>query len=178
MDTYLPELISGSLLLLIGPRKALLNSLPRLTARMSSRRKFRVLDCGNSFRAHLTAREIQMNGDHLNSGLNNISLARAFTCYQVHSLLCNTPRDGAPCLAVDLLSTFNDENIAQPERERVLQRCMEQLTLLSQTQPVAIVAFSVPEQPENVLWLKMLKSIAGRTWLVEDPPRYTQLSFA
>ena len=42
-----------------------------------------------------------MNGDHLNSGLNNIS-PPALTCYQVHSLLCNT-QERRPCLAIDLL---------------------------------------------------------------------------
>lgn len=63
--------------------------------------------------------------------LNRIRFARAFTCYQMVSLLERTPDEAACVVILDLLTTFQDENIPPGERMRLLKICLPHLTRLS-----------------------------------------------
>jgi hypothetical protein len=71
--------------------------------------------------------------------LNHIHLARAFTCYQMQDILEHTPPDREPLLLVNFLHAFEDENIAEEIRTRVLEACIEQLKILSISRPIAIL---------------------------------------
>lgn len=63
--------------------------------------------------------------------LNRIRFARAFTCYQMVALLERTPAEEACVVALDLLSTFQDENVPAEERMRLLKNCLPDLARLS-----------------------------------------------
>jgi len=63
--------------------------------------------------------------------LNHIRFARAFTCYQMVSLLERTPTEAAFVIVLDLLTAFQDENVSPGERIRLLKNCLPHLTRLS-----------------------------------------------
>lgn len=64
--------------------------------------------------------------------LNRIRFARAFTCYQMVALLERPPAEEAYVVVLDLLSTFQDENVPASERMRLLKICLPHLKRLSQ----------------------------------------------
>ncbi len=99
-------------------------------ARLSVHGSVRVLDGGNQFNAYHVARSIRRLSAELEPALTRIHLARAFTCYQVETLICgaatsyDVPGRGAPVtLVFDLLGTFADDNVSLVERRRLLERC-------------------------------------------------------
>jgi len=104
--------------------------------RLALRSTVRVLDGGNQFNAYQVARSIRRFTPDIETTLARIQLARAFTCYQVETLLCGAAsplhsvalgsgvfQPAAVTLVLDLLGTFNDDNISLPERHRLLDRC-------------------------------------------------------
>ena len=77
---------SGQLTLIVGPhaeREAML----AIVARFALRGPARVLDGGNSYDAFQVARLIRRASRDLDRALGRIAVARAFTCYQVLTLL-------------------------------------------------------------------------------------------
>ena len=77
----------------------------------------------------------------LKQALARISLARAFTCYQMLTLLSETPAiPQQPTLALDLLATFYDESVRADEALRLLESCLADLRRLSTQAPVVVSA--------------------------------------
>jgi hypothetical protein len=77
----------------------------------------------------------------LKEALARITLARAFTCYQMLTLLSETPAiPHQPTLALDLLATFYDESVPAAEALRLLERCLVDLRRLSAQAPVVVSA--------------------------------------
>jgi hypothetical protein len=113
-----------------------------------------VLDAGNRFNAYTVARAARGRP----GVLNRITVSRAFTCYQVLSLLETSssapagdaaaaprgrtgsdgmllPRPVRPAgpvtfVVLDLLSTFYDESVQAGERKRLLRDCIRHLERL------------------------------------------------
>jgi hypothetical protein len=151
----------------------------------------RVLDGGNRFQAYVISRAVRGRLEIL----NRITISRAFTCYQVRSLLENTPSathvaetaDGgltpprlvpAPFVVLDLLSTFYDESVKMWERKRILKVCVNHLERLgrgavgaSRRPPLLVVSVHPPkiQVPEAVELLGMLQEAAGETYFVQAP---------
>jgi len=82
---------TGSWILLIGPRN-LNGTLLEAIAKLGSIGPVRVLDGGNRFAAYKVARAVRGQAEIL----KRITVARAFNCYQVLSLLEDTPSIPAP----------------------------------------------------------------------------------
>jgi hypothetical protein len=82
--------------------------------------------------------------------LDRIRFARAFTCYQMVALLERTPAEEACTVVLDLLATFQDENVPAGERLRLLKLCLPHLTRLSRVSG-ALVSVGLPERmpPES-----------------------------
>jgi hypothetical protein len=101
--------------------------------------------------------------------LERIQLARAFTCYQMAALLTDTPAEGVPTLVMDLLSTFYDENVPAVESQRLLRSCINHLSRLNRSAPVAVSARpGMPvDRPEL---LEFLTAAAGQIWTLEPEP--------
>jgi len=77
----------------------------------------------------------------LKQALARISLARAFTCYQMLTLLSETPAiSQQPTLVLDLLATFYDESVRADEALRLLESCLADLRRLSAQAPVVVSA--------------------------------------
>jgi len=97
--------------------------------------------------------------------LNHIRFARAFTCYQMVALLERTPAEEACVVVLDLLSTFQDENVPVGERIRLLKTCLPHLTRLSRGRG-ALVSVGLPESmsQESQLLFHLLESQSAQVY--------------
>ncbi len=159
----------GNLLLLVAPHAggALMID---LVARLACQGPLRVLDGGNHFRVYkcnrAIARALHPKTAELPSALERIRLSRAFTCYQVETLLRETSAQAVPTLVLDLLSTFYDESVSARESQRLLENCIHQLHRLNRAAPVAISVRPSPlgSRPEL---LETLQGAADQTVTLE-----------
>jgi hypothetical protein len=179
----LPEPSPGYLWLVLA-RHAARQPMLDLAARLAQRGDLRVLDGGNSFNAYIVARSlgrwIGEDGKVLEKALQRISVARAFTCYQVLTLLSETPSAPYPTLVLDLLATFYDENVELYESQRLLESCLGHLSRLSRLAPVVVSAqaplASQLIQDRSCL-VQTLEAAAHQVFYqAHDPPVDPQLS--
>ena len=125
----------------------------------------------------------------LKQALARISLARAFTCYQMLTLLSETPAiPHQPTLALDLLATFYDESVQAADALHLLENCLADLRRLSAQAPVMVSArpprpgrgFTYGFTPEFARpeLMETLKSAADEIVTWEAPVgKETQLKF-
>ena len=127
-------------------------------------RVIRVLDGGNRFNAYTVARQARGRPEVL----ERITVSRAFTCYQVLSLLESTPAAPLPFVVLDLLATFYDESVRAAERRRLLQACLTHLQRL-QAAAGGVVSIHPPAVPSPVAveLLGLLQSAAEATYFVQ-----------
>jgi hypothetical protein len=116
----------GGWILLVGSHKMNPTMLAAI-ARLGETGAVRVLDGGNRFNAYLVARAAGGKPEVL----NRITVSRAFTCYQVLSLLESTAANSTPFVVLDLLNTFYDESVTAGERRRLLRVCITHLERLA-----------------------------------------------
>ncbi len=100
----------------------------------------RVLDGGNCINIYPLARALRRRTAALTAALRNVRLSRAFTCYQMLALLAETPADGTPTLALDLLGTFYDESVPLYESQRLLRLAILELLRLRAGGPLTVSA--------------------------------------
>lgn len=167
--TYLPDILSGEIGLVLGPQAERVTMLA-LTAVLALQQPVCILDGGNSFDAYHVARQLRRHTPDLEAALQRITVARAFTCYQVVSLLTATPASNAPYLVLDLLATFYDESVPTAESYRLLHLVIEQLHRLRQVAPVIVsLRPPPPRQPERAGLVAQLQAIATQTISQEVP---------
>ena len=121
---------TARLVLVAAPRAARLQMLA-LAARLALAGPLRVLDGGNSFDAFAVARHLRGHTPRVEPVLDRIRIQRAFTCYQLLTLLNETPPAPEPTLVLDMLATFQDESVYLAERRRLLGECALRLRFLS-----------------------------------------------
>jgi hypothetical protein len=126
-----------SLVLVIAPHAGM-PLLVELAARLALNGKVRVLDGNNRFNVYPVAQAVRRLTPRLEETLSRVSLARAFTCYQMLTLLEETPAESIPTLVLDLLATFLDENVRLEESRRLLQLAIVQLQRLNQSAPLVV----------------------------------------
>ena len=146
MERALPPLIPGKLFLLALPHPLRQELTHHLIAHLALVGPVRVLEGGHAFNAFTLARLIRRQTPHLEAALARITLARAFTCYQVLALLAKTPATASPCFVLNLLTTFYDETLSQPESERLLNLAIEHLLRLRERAPVVVIVAPPPPQ--------------------------------
>lgn len=153
-------LFPKSITLVIGQR-ARAEKMVELAASTALRGDVHVLDAGNSFSAYGAARYVRRRTPRSRDVLRRILVARAFTCYQVVTLLRQTPESEDPKLVMDLLSTFSDESVSPEESRRLLGVAIGELYRLRRTAAVA-VSISRPPQPERAGLVDLLVDAADR----------------
>ncbi|MBN2385619.1 MAG: hypothetical protein JXB85_01265 [Anaerolineales bacterium] len=151
---------SSGWLLLVGPR-SLNGDLLAAVARLGGRSAVRVLDGGNRFNAYRVARAARGRAEVL----ERVTIARAFTCYQVLSLLEGSPGGTEPFVILDLLNTFYDESVPPGERKRLLAACIPHLGRLARTAPglVSVHPPAVPGRTASDL-LDLLRGAAAEAF--------------
>ena len=161
--------LPNQLLLVIAPQAAKPQMLD-LAAHLAIGGPLRVLDGGNQFNVYPVARTIRRLSHNLTATLQSITLARAFTCYQMVVMLNDAPILTTPTLVFDLLSTFYDENVTMQESQRLLLSCFIHLRRLSQQAPVVISARPpAPVCQERLPLLEQLRRITNLTWEAQEP---------
>jgi hypothetical protein len=159
--------LGRSMLLVVAPHAAAPLML-ELAARLSTAGVVRVLDGGNRFNVYPVSQGIRRLTGNVYPCLERISLARAFTCYQMLALLEETPAIDAPTLLLDFLATFNDESVPLPESLRLLEVCLPHFRRLSARAPLVISAKPVPSvTPERAALLERLQEVADQHWELE-----------
>jgi hypothetical protein len=154
---------AGSWLLLVGPR-SLNAAMLAAIARLGERGDLRVLDGGNRFNAYPVARAAQGRPEIL----NRITVSRAFTCYQVLSLLESTPAIRTPLVILDMLNTFYDESVNRGERKRILRACITHLKRLQRSAGgvISVHPPAVPSPAAQEL-LELLQAAAADTYFIQ-----------
>jgi len=166
----IPAIQSGQICVVIGPADLTLNAALEVVAHLAVRGPLMLIDGGNRLDLFRMARRIRRQTLRLDESLENIRLARAFTCYQMVALLEGAPAGPQPKVALGLLSTFYDESVALAESQRLLASCLHHLRRLSRLAPLLIT--SAPpraEQAERESLLAQLEALADPLIVLEHP---------
>ena len=162
------DLHSARLYLLVAPHPEVDRLCDTLIARLALAGAVRVLDGGNRFDAHKIARYIRSQSAQLEALLGRISIARAFTCYQIATSLAEQEAGKSPLLVLNLLTTFHDENVPMSDRARLLHLCIADLKRLADHSPVMVSA-TPAATPDGAKFLECLSAAAERMWWFETP---------
>ncbi|MHC1739952.1 MAG: hypothetical protein AB9897_02450 [Anaerolineaceae bacterium] len=155
------------LVLIIAPHAGM-PLMVELAARLALNGEVRVLDGGNRFNVYPVAQAVRRLTPRLEETLSHISLSRAFTCYQMLTLLEETPAHSIPTLVLDLLATFLDENVRLEESRRLLQLAITQLQRLSQSAPLVMsVKPPIALMADRMPLLNLLQQASTRTLHLE-----------
>ena len=163
---HLPSLSGRHITLLIGPR-AQREMMLDLTAVLALRGRVRVLDGGNSFDPYPVARAIRRRTHRLDEIFARVTIARAFTCYQVVTLLEHTPATNRPHLVCDLTATFSDAAVSYTESSRLLHIAAGELRRLSRRAPVVVTARPAPRGERSGL-LRLLENSVDHVLLADN----------
>ncbi len=167
MDNPL-QLSPRQLHLVVAPHRAQRQMMTLLTARLALTGDVRLVDAGNCFDGYGLARQLRQQSSYWQQALQRVSVARAFTCYQVETLLSESLTGAAPVLVLNLLDTFYDENVKLLERLRLLQVSLGELGRLCHAASVAVSTTpQLPGQPAELL--EMLAGAAAQVWTFEEP---------
>jgi len=156
----LPEPLTGKMAVLVNPEQEMVT---QLTAWLVHAGEARLIDGGNRFAAYDLARHLRRQTPHLEAALSRLIIARAFTCYQMVSLLAQTPATAVPLLVSDLLVTFDDDNVSPTESTRLLRLALRHLHRLRQAAPVVIIV-RPPHQPARACLLHAVQAAADVVW--------------
>jgi hypothetical protein len=71
--------------------------------------------------------------------LDNLTLVRPFTCFQLLDLLMESGRQHKPVLILDFLHLFHDDDVELSLRQRILEGCCQYTKRLSSSRLVAVL---------------------------------------
>jgi len=160
--------------LLVAPHRECRKMMTAFAVRLALAGPLRLLDGGNSFDGYGLARELRRHTSGYLDAMQRVWVSRAFTCYQVWTLLCETAAAPISTLALDLPNTFYDESVPMAERRRLLMACLDQLERLSSSATV-VVSASLPVAGEQESLLSVLEEAAGHVWHFEPQLSAPQL---
>jgi hypothetical protein len=153
-----------SLQLLIAPLALQRKTSLDFIADLAQTGPVRVLDGGNRFDLLSLNRELRRREMALYTALERVRVARAFTCYQITTMLEKPAPGGIPTLVLNLLSTFQDESASLPERLRLLETCLHYLRKNAQHSPVLVI---LHPQPTEEPFLVRVREAADQVWAFE-----------
>ena len=140
-----------------------------LAARLALCGSVRILDAGNQCNVYPIAQRLRGATHDLNAALRRIQIQRAFTCYQVATLLGGAKPGPTATLVLDFLATFYDQDVKLPEATRLLRDCLGHLQRLAEGAPVLISARLPPAAcAERQPLLELLREAAAQCWEIEE----------
>lgn len=161
----LPILHTGKLIVITTSHETR-EQITVLTAELALRGAVTILDGGNRLAAYQTIRMLRKRTHKIEEAANRIFVRRAFTCYQMLTLLENSPPLQQPYIVQDIFATFYDENVELKEVDRLLDRCLVQLDRLRLTGPVVI---TMKPHPDRSFLLERLLAKADHVFELEIP---------
>ncbi|GER79098.1 conserved hypothetical protein [Candidatus Denitrolinea symbiosum] len=163
----LPVLKTGKLIVLYSPHAACEESM-HLIAELGLRGPVTILDGGNRYRPYQIAMLIRRKTVQVNAVANRLFSRRAFTCYEMNTLLASTPAMKHPYVILDLLQTFYDDHVPAQEVRRLLASCLEQIERLLLSAPV-VVTLAPPLVAERAFLLDLVCQKADEVLVKEEP---------
>jgi hypothetical protein len=113
------DLKTGKLIVVYAPDAACTESV-NLIVELALRGVVTILDGGNRYRPYQVATLLRRETVDISNTANCLFSRRAFTCYQMNTLLSSTPSLNQPYLILDLLNTFYDDHVPTYEAYRRL----------------------------------------------------------
>ena len=161
-----------SLQLLIAPSTIQREVSLQFIAELAQSGPVQVLDGGNRFDVLGLNRALRRRSLPLYTALERVQVARAFTCYQMTTVLEGHSQGRVPTLVLNLLATFQDENASLTERLRLLEICL--YSLRRRARQAAVLTILHP-QPAEEPFLVRVRDAADRIWAIEPQPPVAQL---
>ena len=143
------------------------SSILELIARLALLYSVRVIVGGNRFDAHQLARIVRRHTVQLDQTLARIEQARPFTCDQALKLLEET-QPTMPLIAIDLLTTFYDENISDTDSVRLVNIAIARLQRLGKQVPVLVTLRPSATTTRPGL-VKLILDSADQLYVYEPP---------
>ena len=131
----IPQLKTGRLVVALTDHRSITSE---LISELALRGPVTVLDGGNCFPAYRIAQLVRRKSLQVSVISKRIFVQRAFTCHQMVSLLETASALNQPHIVLDLLSTFQDDQIHPKEADRLLTICLAHIERLCLAAPVAI----------------------------------------
>jgi hypothetical protein len=130
-----------------------------------------VLDCGRQFDASVVARAARGRAEVI----DRIRVQRAFTCHEAARLIEMHEASPRPVLVLDLLATFQDENVPFSQRRFLLEGAVQSLQRLNRGAGLAVSVHPLAENAEARPLLESLRRAASQVLSYEAPaPAATQ----
>lgn len=161
----MPVLQTGRLIVLYAPHAARDES-ASLAAELALRGAVTVLDGGNRFLPYRVAHLLRRKTADVTAASNRLFIRRAFTCYEMNSLLAETPALHQPCLILDLLNTFYDDHVPGYEADRLLKSCLRQIQRLGLSAPV-VVTLAPPLVEERAFLVEQVCASADEVFILK-----------
>ena len=163
----LPVLKIGKLIVLYTPDAARTESMT-LIAELGLRGAVTIMDGGNRYRPYQVVRLLRRKTVDISTAANRLFSRRAFTCYEMNTLLSSTPSLNQPYLILDLLNTFYDDHVPAYEADRLLKSCLAQIQRLGLSGPV-VVTLASPLAEERGFLLEQVCQQADEVMIQEAP---------
>lgn len=113
-----------------------------------------VLDCGRKYDPSIVARAARGRKEII----DRIKVQRAFTCHEVSKLIRQTSTQNNPIVILDLLSTFQDENVKIGTRKYLLENSLHHIHRLNQSAGLAVCVNHPPASSDAVPLFERLQS--------------------
>ncbi len=163
----LPYLKTGKLIVLYAPHAACEES-ATLAAELALRGLATVLDGGNRFAPYRVAQLLRRKTVDVVTASKHLLIRRAFTCYEMNSLLADTPTLHQSYMILDLLNTFFDDHVPAYEVCRLLKLCLGQIQRLQSSAPV-VVTLAPPLVEERAFLIKQVCEKADEVFIPDLP---------
>ncbi len=163
----LPVLKTGKLIVLYTLDAARTESMT-LIAELGLRGAVTILDGGNRYQPYQVAMLLRRKTVDISTVANRLFSRRAFTCYEMNTLLGSTPSLNQPYLILDLLNTFYDDHVPASEAARLLVSCLNQIQRLLLSGPV-VVTLAPPLVNERAFLFEQVCRKADEVLIKELP---------
>lgn len=163
----LPVLKTGKLIVLHAPHAAREES-STLAAELALRGAVTVLDGGNRFVPYRVAQLLRRKTVDVVTASKRLFIRRAFTCYEMNSLLADTPTLHQPYMILDLLNTFHDDHVPTHEACRLLKLCLGQIHRLQTSAPV-VITLAPPLVQERGFLIRQVCERADKVFTLDMP---------
>ena len=163
----LPVLKTGKLIVLYTFDAAHTESMT-LIAELGLQGAVTILDGGNRYRHYQVAMLLRRKTVDISTVANRLFSRRAFTCYEMNTLLGSTPSLNQPYLILDLLNTFYDDHVPAHEATRLLVSCLNQIQRLLLSGPV-VVTLAPPLVNERAFLFEQVCRKADEVLIKEVP---------
>lgn len=146
-------------LLISAPQIKLLTGI----AHLAHNAELKVLDCGRKYDSSIVARAAKGRKEII----DRVKVQRAFTCHEASNLIRQTPTQKTPIVILDLLSTFQDENVKIHTRKYLLEHLLRHIHRLNQSAGLAV---SVNQPPASSDAVSLFDRLQSATPYIENYP--------